>query len=138
MSSIFLLYEGQALPIRYRPNARARGLKLTCSLGGDLLLTAPPGTPQQALYRFLEANRDRIGRQVMAARRRAEALPQPEEDVFIWLGEPLPVARRVPCDRRRAPHVQPLWLLPAQRPPPLPEQLPNPHAPGGYPCRHRS
>ena len=65
MSSIFLLYEGQALPIRYRPNARARGLKLTCSLGGDLLLTAPPGTPQQALYRFLEANRDRIGRQVM-------------------------------------------------------------------------
>ncbi len=94
MSSIFLLYQGQALPIRCRINPRARGLKLTCALGGDLLLTAPPGTPQQALYRFLEANRDRIGRQVMAARRRAEALPPPEEDVFVWLGEPLPVTRR--------------------------------------------
>ena len=63
MSSIFLLYEGQVLPVRYRPNARARGLKLTCSLGGDLLLTSTPDTPRQALYRFLEANRDRIGRQ---------------------------------------------------------------------------
>lgn len=94
MSSIFLLYEGQVLPVRYRPNARARGLKLTCSLGGDLLLTSPPDTPRQALYRFLEANRDRIGRQVMAARQRAEALPQPEEDVFVWLGEPLPVIRK--------------------------------------------
>ena len=95
MSSIFLLYEGQALPIRYRPNARARGLKLTCSLGGDLLLTAPPDTPQQAIYHFLETNRDRIGRQVMDARRKAEALPQPEDDLFLWLGEPFPVIRRV-------------------------------------------
>ncbi len=28
MSSIFLLYEGQVLPVRYRPNARARGSSL--------------------------------------------------------------------------------------------------------------
>lgn len=64
-------------------------------MGGDLLLTAPPDTPQQAIYHFLETNRDRIGRQVMDARRKAEALPQPEEDLFLWLGEPFPVIRRV-------------------------------------------
>ena len=94
MSTIFLLYEDQALPIRYQPNARARRIRLTCLLGGDLVLSAPPSTPQQELYRFLDENRQAIGRQVMEARKKADALPRPEEDIFIWLGEALPVRVR--------------------------------------------
>jgi len=94
MSTIFLLYEDQALPIRYQPNVRARRIRLTCSLGGDLLLSAPPTTPQQELYRFLDENRQVIGRQVMAARQKAEELPRPEEDTFLWLGNRLAVSVR--------------------------------------------
>ena len=91
MSTIFLLYDDQALPVRCQTNPRARRIRLTCSVGGDLSLTAPPATPQAEIFRFLDENRQVIGQQVMNARKKAEKLPRPEEDSFLWLGRLLSV-----------------------------------------------
>lgn len=94
MLTVFLLYQEQALPVLVRANTKAKGMRLTCRLGGDLTLTVPPGTPRAVIFRFLDENREAIGSRVLEARRRADALPATEETEFPWLGRVLPVICR--------------------------------------------
>ena len=94
MATIFLLYKDQALPVVCRENPRSKGFRVTCALGGELTLTMPPRTAKELVFRFLDTNRDIIGRQAMEARKRAEALPGVDEDQFCWLGREYPVLRK--------------------------------------------
>lgn len=94
MSTVFLLYHENVLPVRVEVNRLSRGLKLSCRLGGELLLTVPPGTPRHVIHRFLEENREVIGMRAFKAMEKAESLPSLEEAAFPWLGKSLPVLRK--------------------------------------------
>ncbi len=91
---VLLLYQEQVLPVAVRVSPRSRSLRVSCRIGGNLVLSVPPNTPQDSVLRFLDRNRNRIGQWVLEARQKAESLPRIDDFSFRWRGQDFPVLQK--------------------------------------------